>query len=245
MVCDEPIESLVAKYGDYPKLLSKFLSQASQSEGMEEGELEWDCFKIFQGESLPDPQPYSAIFISGSHFSVNDPLDWIEGAMAWIRRHWKEGSCKASLVGICFGHQLIARAFGATVGGTSSWEMGWTPIQLSETGVRLFGRPAISINSIHKEEVKNLPEGFAVLGESAGCENQGMMLLKRDKMGGILTLQGHPELSSDYVTDLAKHRYQQGTIPEEVYKRVLATNGNHIDHDHIGRISYRFISNRQ
>lgn len=48
------------------------------------------------------------------------------------------------ILGICFGHQIIARALGASIGrGSKGWEIAVEPIALSEPGWSLFGKETL------------------------------------------------------------------------------------------------------
>lgn len=232
IVCDEPAAPLVAKHGDYPILFRRFIQEAAGTM-----EIEWQIFDLFRRGELPTKfDGLDAIFITGSKWSANDPDPWIVSLIGWIRRNWIDSG--VPLIGVCFGHQIIVKAFGGVIlSSAAGWELGWTQVTLSDDGRRLFGKKQICIHSIHKEEIPSIPSGFITLGSSSSCLIQGMISTNQP----ILTLQGHPEVTSTYILDLAEYRYENGVIPENVYNHVKDTRNCIIDHPLIGESIIRFI----
>lgn len=219
IVCDEPAAPLCARHGDYPKFFARML-QGAAARHPSRPAIELDVYDVYRRLELPDaPSEYSAVLISGSKWSATDAEPWIARLTSFVRENWtgRPGSAPCKLVGICFGHQVIARAFGRTVVGMGvGWELGAVEIKLSAKGRGLFAdRERVVIHSVHCEQVDAPPEGFESLGASAHCDIQGM--LRED----ILTLQGHPEVDSAYVHDLAIYRHGQGVIGDETLQRAL------------------------
>lgn len=92
------------KYGDFEEWIRKGLDVAC----------EWlRIVDVEHGDLLPEPEKYQGIVIAGSHAMVTDDLSWIRRLAAWV-----PGVIKGSvpLLGICFGHQLVAQAMGGEVG---------------------------------------------------------------------------------------------------------------------------------
>ena len=73
----------------------------------------------------------SGVLISGSKYSVNDKLAWIDEAKALVRELDETG---IPVLGICFGHQLIASALGGQVVQMKTYEIGPYALQLTEKG---------------------------------------------------------------------------------------------------------------
>ena len=87
-----------------------------------------------ESQELPEPDGISGVIITGSHSMVTDQASWMDNVEAWIPRVLKQN---IPLLGICFGHQLLAHAMGGTVdyhdGGR---EIGTVPITLTQEGKR-------------------------------------------------------------------------------------------------------------
>src|SRR5829696_5474410 len=92
-----PPGDLADRFGDYPSMFARTLGEG----------FEIRAFDVAAGELPADPAAYDAYLITGSPAGVYDPLPWIEQLSAFIRA--AKGS---KMVGICFGHQLMAEALG-------------------------------------------------------------------------------------------------------------------------------------
>ena len=149
---------------------------------------------------LPNLDECHGFIITGSVHNAYDDDPWIVGLMEWIRR------CEAvrkPLVGICFGHQVIARALGGTVmksekgWGLGSYEVNVTAqkkwMNLSMDSVRML--------VVHQDQVVIVPKGIKVIASNDFCPN---FMLSKDNH--IFTVQGHPEFSSEFVAKLVDKR---------------------------------------
>ena len=137
--------------------------------------------------------------ISGSSHSVNDPMRWIRSLEAFVRVVIDEGQ---PLVGICFGHQLIARALGGTVRSHSSWSLGVKRVSLEAEASRLFGgTDFLNLVHSHREIVTEIPRGATVIGHTQSCPT-AMVSFSPNALG----IQGHPEMTAAYARNLIEDR---------------------------------------
>lgn len=149
---------------------------------------------------LPNLDECHGFIITGSVHNAYDDDPWITDLVDWIRR------CEAirrPLVGICFGHQLIARALGGTVmksekgWGLGSYEVNVTVqkkwMNLSMESVRML----VS----HQDQVVIVPKGVKVIARNDFCPN---FMLAKDNH--VFTVQGHPEFSSEFTGKLVDKR---------------------------------------
>lgn len=74
---------------------------------------EWQCVNVQAGETMPDPAEYAGTVITGSHDMVTDMTPWMRTAARWTRQAVAAGH---PMLGICFGHQLMADALGGKAG---------------------------------------------------------------------------------------------------------------------------------
>jgi GMP synthase (glutamine-hydrolysing) len=135
---------------------------------------------------------FDRIVLSGSRTSAIAEAPWIETLHQRIREAIDRG---IAILGVCYGHQQIARALGGieAVRQSPTPEFGWTQINIVEQAPLLKG---LSENfwsfSSHSDEVLRLPPGAKLLASSARCPIQAFKLENRPVYG----IQFHPERDS-------------------------------------------------
>lgn len=155
-----------------------------------------NVFKVIDvagGAQLKHPSEYVAAIITGSQANVDDNLPWLETLENWIvaARY-----CNIPILGICFGHQLIAKAFGGKViRNPAGMLLGITNIHLSAEGKqnKLFKHTGSSFESFvhHAYIVDSLPQHAIVLAHN---DQKVIYAFCIDKIYGI---QFHPEFSTE------------------------------------------------
>jgi len=145
------------------------------------------------GQILPRPGNAGAIVITGSHEMVSDRLDWSERTAAWLV---EAVSCGTPILGICYGHQLLAHALGGEVNNNPRGpEMGTTEVTLpgeASADLLLRGLPsAINVHVSHSQSVLRLPPGAIRLAGNHWDRNQAFRF--GDCAWGV---QFHPEFDA-------------------------------------------------
>lgn len=140
-----------------------------------------------QGE-FPDPlDECDAYLITGSPCSVYDTYTWIKDLENFVH-HVDQAAIP--LVGICFGHQIIAQTLGGKVRlADHGWLLGLHPFNVSvEKDWMVGGASSHSLYFINQDQVVTLPPDVELLAGSASCPNA---MFQRE--GRLLSLQPHPE----------------------------------------------------
>lgn len=155
-------------------------------------DLTFDICRVLEGE-LPEQFETDTLYlIPGSNNAAYDDLPWIFTLQDWIR---KAAARKVPLVGICFGHQLIAQALSGCV---ERFPGGWG-VGIREMGVLdadllpYFPDRKMRLIVNHHDQVTRLPEGAIPIATSDFCRYEGFRIGHH-----ILTFQGHPEFTVDY-----------------------------------------------
>jgi GMP synthase-like glutamine amidotransferase len=131
----------------------------------------------------------------GSAASVHDGLDWLASLSDWLGP-LLDGTVARPLLGICFGHQLIAHSAGGRVGflhADRSKRLGVETTSL-EHGSLLPGRHSLRVVVSHREEVQALPEGYRITARRPGVAVDG---LEHDSLP-VYSFQFHPEALDDF-----------------------------------------------
>jgi GMP synthase-like glutamine amidotransferase len=203
----------VPEFGEYPDMFIALLEQ-------EEPDLEFAVYDVERGQYPADIDEVDAYLITGSKSSVYDDKPWIATLMAFVRelhrRHKK-------LVGVCFGHQLIAQALGGkTEKSPKGWGMGLHTHRFTTMpDWHDQGDPDLDILVSHQDQVVTVAENAEVLAGSEFCENAACQVGNH-----ILTFQGHPEFMPEYSRELMTFRRER--IGDDVYTAGLASlEGNH------------------
>lgn len=133
-------------------------------------------------KQLPCPYEYPVYLITGSRFSVYEPLDWIRNLENYLRINKLP-----KLIGFCFGHQIIAKARGGVVE-NCGWHVGVKPVTFYSSGNHIY-----KIRFNHQDHVTTPPDNTAVLASSPEC--QYAMLQQGSH---TLTMQFHPEFTEEH-----------------------------------------------
>jgi GMP synthase (glutamine-hydrolysing) len=148
------------------------------------------------GELLPDYEEISGIAITGSHEMVTNHVGWSESTAAWLPKAVEK---EIPLLGICYGHQLLAYALGGQVANNSNGiEFGTSEIVLTEAAIkdRLFSilPSKACVQVTHEQSVIKLPQGAKLLASTSLDPNHAFMI--GDCAWGV---QFHPEFDTDIV----------------------------------------------
>lgn len=184
-------DALRAEMGDYPAFFERLLA----GRGLE--------FRTFHVEAMEFPQSVhdcEGWLITGSRHGAYEDHPFIPRLEAFIRDAY---AAKVPLVGICFGHQIIAQALGGKVERHSG---GWAVGPQSYD----FGGDPIVLNAWHRDQVTTRPAGAEVVGCNDFCENAALVYGDR-----AFTVQAHPEFRDDFIDGLLTHR-APGVVPPDV-----------------------------
>ncbi|MEJ5310312.1 MAG: glutamine amidotransferase [Anaerolineae bacterium] len=184
---------------------------------------------VTNGEELPPPSEASGIVISGSHAMVTEHQPWSERTAQWLSDAVQTG---VPILGICYGHQLLAYALGGEVGDNPNGrEFGTVDIHLHTNGDTAVGGTAnggtanggilfagfnspIQAHVSHTQSVLRLPEGAHVLASSAMEPHAAIAFAPQ-----VWGVQFHPEFDADivrtYIRAYADVLRAEGQDPEQ------------------------------
>ncbi len=176
--------------GDYSDMFARLLGGHG---------FDFVTFNVVDGDFPQGPQEADGWLITGSKHGAYEDHAWIPPLEDLIRSIRDTG---APLVGVCFGHQIIAQALGGKV---EKYSGGWA---VGPTTYDFDGAP-LTLNAWHQDQVTALPPGAQVLASNAHCANAALAIGDT-----ILTVQAHPEFSPAMLDGLITHR-APGVVPAD------------------------------
>lgn len=190
-------EALAPEMGDYPDMFARLLDGHGFT---------FRTWKVVEGEFPASVTEADGWLITGSRHGVYEDHPWIPPLEQFIRDAF---AARVPVVGICFGHQIVAQAMGGKVerypGG---WAVGATEYD--------FGGEVLRLNAWHRDQVTEVPPGATVIAGNDFCANAALLYDDR-----ALTVQAHPEFRPEFVDGLMKTR-GKGVVPDAVMAEAAA-----------------------
>lgn len=212
--CDDVRQSLQPEFGDYASMFKALFEPAYSN-------LELHFYRVIDGQFPLHVNECDAYICSGSKWSVNDNEPWIRELEHFIRALYIG---KKGLVGICFGHQLIAKALGGEVEKSpSGWGIGiaYSNLMVEQRWMQPK-QSNIALVVCHQDQVCKLPPNAKVLLSNDFCRYSMFQVDSH-----FLGLQGHPEFSSRYSAALMEQR--RDIIPATTIEVAMTSLANQAD----------------
>lgn len=178
------LPQLRPRHGDFPDWFRRGLGLRAD---------DVDIVRVHHGEPLPDPRRHAGAIVTGSPAMVSERARWSEATADWLRQAIDAG---LPVLGVCYGHQLLAHALGGRVDyHPAGREVGTIGIERIADGGgddALLGAmpPRFFAHATHRQSVLEVPAGATVLARSAHDAHQAVRYAPR-----AWGLQFHPEFS--------------------------------------------------
>lgn len=192
----------------------------------------YQIFDCVMGEFASDPTVFDGVILTGSVASVNDDTSWIENLLHQISLMIE---AKTPLIGLCFGHQAIAKLLGGTVGRGKVWEFGANTINIANK--KPWMAPAVDELTLYcgnNEQVQELPEKMELLGGNSICPNALTVVGNH-----VMTTQYHPEMNDVFIKALIEEYAE--TLGTEVAENARATIVNGADGETFAKWMVNFL----
>lgn len=208
LICDNLTEDIRKAYGEYAQMFRQLLQ-------MSEPDIATEVFDVTNGSYPASLKDCDAYLMTGSRSGVNDDAPWVTELERFTRSLW---AARHKTIGVCFGHQMIAKALGGEVQISSNgWGLGIDALDiLTQQAWMQPPMDRVKIYISHQEQITHLPEQAQVLASTARCP-YGMLQYEE----AFLSMQGHPEFYKAFSRMLIEKR--KALLPAEVYQSSLAS----------------------
>ena len=189
--------NLAPTSGDYPDMFQHLLADQGFT---------FRTYRVLDMDFPASVTECDGWLLTGSRFGAYEDHAFIPPLEDFIRA---AHAAAVPMVGICFGHQIIAQALGGKVEKFSKgWSVGPTDYD--------FDGQTLRLNAWHQDQVTRRPEGATVVACNEFCENAALIYGDR-----AFTVQAHPEFRSDFVDGLMKTR-GKGLVPDALMEAASA-----------------------
>ena len=192
-------------FGSYPDMVADWLAPLGGR---------FSSYAVLENDLPDSPGDADLWVITGSRFGVYEGHPWIAKLERFVRRAQAAGS---RMIGICFGHQLIAQALGGRVEKSDrGWGIGLHEYQPVNWPAPLAPAPeTLRIQAFHQDQVIEPPNAARRIARSDFCENAALWY-----PGFAFTVQGHPEFGAAYASRLLAAR-RGSVLPPALVDRAL------------------------
>ena len=149
----------------------------------------WEVIDAPYGDTLPPPESIERLVISGSPVSVYERRAWSVACSDWIGKVWAHN---IPILGVCYGHQLLADALGGEVGASPAGrEMGAVEVTQRGRDPIFSGlSERFEVWQTHIDEVTHLPPQAEIIASNEHCRVQAMAIGDHCR-----SVQWHPEMN--------------------------------------------------
>jgi GMP synthase-like glutamine amidotransferase len=218
-----PPRALQPAFGDYPAMFRTLLAGRGY---------DWRAYDVPAGALPADPTECQAYIVTGASAGVYDPDPWIGDLLDFLRA----ARGRSRLVGICFGHQAMAQAFGGqVVKSPKGWGIGLHAYGVADRRAWMDPGGAFSLAASHQDQVVELPPAAEVLAGSDFCPN-GMLAYGE----AAISCQLHPEFAPAFSTALIEGR-RGVRFPEPQAGEAIESLKRPDDHERFAGWMARFL----
>lgn len=176
-------------------------------------------WSLVDGEMPGDIREAEGWLITGSKHGAYEAHDWIPPLEQFIRDCY---AAAVPMIGVCFGHQVIAQAMGGKV---EKFAGGWS------VGTQRYrmGAQEFDLNAWHQDQVVERPDRATVIGETDFCANAALVYGDR-----IWSIQPHPEYDHTFIEGLITER-GKGVVPDALLDEARSKLGAPLDSETIAQ----------
>ena len=211
------------RFGDYTHMFRRLFLEADP-------DLEVERYRLILGEAPKRTDECDAWLITGSAHGVHDAFDWLQRLEDFVS---ELDAARSKTIGVCFGHQLIAKVLGGEVERAKvGWCTGATPYRVEQSSE--YEERELRMIASHRDQVTRLPSDAVLTLSAERCPNAGFTIGEH-----MITVQGHPEFRPDFASALYKKR--RGAIGERACHEAIDSLKKSLDNLEVARDLVKFL----
>ncbi|ATQ43696.1 glutamine amidotransferase-related protein [Caulobacter mirabilis] len=219
-----PPDSLADRYEGYGDMIAALLGPGARPR----------VYDVRAGDLPSAPDACAGWVVTGSAAGVYDDDPWIPA----LKRFLQDTSGGAPIVGVCFGHQIMAEAFGGrVVKSPKGWGLGLHQYDIAAAQPWMDAATPIRLPVSHQDQVVEIGLGAVVVGGNAFTPFGVLAYPDRN----AVSIQAHPEFAPDYARALIESR-RGSRIDEAFADAAIATLDQPNDNARVGGWLKRFLA---
>ena len=210
------------RFGDYTHMFRQLFLKVDP-------DLKLKPYRLFQGEGPQHRNECDTWLITGSAYCVLDAFDWMRELEDFVNELHQ---AKQKTIGICFGHQFIAKVCGGEVSADVGWCAGNTRYLVRQGQENL--RSELRLIASHRDQVVRLPKEDRLTLSAASCPIAGFAIADH-----MIAIQAHPEFQPDFARALYEQRKE--AIGEIGFQNAMTSLRQPLDNLEVARHLVRFL----
>ncbi|KAH7010077.1 class I glutamine amidotransferase-like protein [Ilyonectria destructans] len=235
---DKTPSSISDTQGSYGDIVERLLRRGfKQAEGPIP-ELQVTKWDVVGAQSYPQLDEIDGLFLTAGKYAAYDDYPWAFKLMDFLKESYQK---RIPILAICYGHQILARALGGKViKNPKGCELSVTKVNLTPSGIDLFGTDHLNLHQMHLDTVVGIPPGMEIIGSSAISEVQFMY-----EPGRVLGVQGHPEANGFIIKKYLESRFEKDLIEARQYEEALSKIDTKHDGDVFAKAVPKFLFDKR
>ena len=205
--CGHAPDMAKANRGDYDAMFAALLSGHG---------FEFQTWNVVDMEFPRGPNDADGWLLTGSRHGAYETHPFIEPLSSLIQEIYRS---EKPMVGVCFGHQIIAQALGGHV---EKFKDGWA---LGHQTYTYKGDQVLDLNAWHQDQVVTAPSDASPIAGNEFCKNAALIYGKK-----ALTYQPHPEFPGDVIDALIQAKRGTADYPDDLMDIAADNLNNATDH---------------
>ncbi|WP_456389816.1 type 1 glutamine amidotransferase [Profundibacter sp.] len=199
LVCGHAIDEVAKTHGDYGDWFVTLLAGNGFT---------FDIYNVVDMEFPASIENADGWLLTGSRHGAYEDHPFIPPLEGFVREAY---AASVPMVGICFGHQLIAQALGGKV---EKYKGGWA---VGRQDYTFEGHGPVALNAWHQDQVMQLPKDARVIAGNDFCKYAGLVYGDR-----VYTVQPHPEFSNEVIAEYVELRRDPAIYDEAMMDCAIA-----------------------